>query len=66
LVMAGGRRAGLDARRDIGCDSAAELVEGDLRTGDICCVEAGFNGRPVRVEHWERAMQQGHHEPRRG
>jgi len=56
------QRAGLEVENGIVCDARLQTsVEGIYAAGDCCLYESVVHGRPIRVEHWDVAMQQGLH-----
>lgn len=58
-------RAGLEVDDGIVCDARLETsVEGIFAAGDCCRYDSELHGRPVRVEHWDVALQQGRHAAR--
>jgi 3-phenylpropionate/trans-cinnamate dioxygenase ferredoxin reductase component len=58
-------KAGLDVDNGIVCDSKLETsVPGIFAAGDVCSYDSVVHGRRLRIEHWDVALQQGHHAAR--
>jgi 3-phenylpropionate/trans-cinnamate dioxygenase ferredoxin reductase subunit len=58
-------RAGIEVDDGIVCDEKLETsVPGIFAAGDVCSWQSVIHGRRLRVEHWDVALQQGHHAAR--
>ena len=58
-------RAGLEVGDGIICDEKLESsVPGIFAAGDVCSWQSVVHDRRLRVEHWDVALQQGHHAAR--
>jgi 3-phenylpropionate/trans-cinnamate dioxygenase ferredoxin reductase subunit len=59
------QKAGLEVDNGIVCDSKLETsVPGVFAAGDVCSYDSVVHGRRLRIEHWDVALQQGHHAAR--
>jgi 3-phenylpropionate/trans-cinnamate dioxygenase ferredoxin reductase subunit len=59
------QRAGLEVDNGVVCDSKLQTsAEGIYAAGDCCSYDSVVHGRPLRIEHWDVAMQQGMHAAR--
>ena len=51
--------SGLDLRDGVGCDATCRAAPAIVAAGDVCRWPSQTFGRPLRVEHWTNAIEQG-------
>ena len=57
--------SGLPLDNGVVCDAACAVVPGVVAAGDVArWPNAAFGGEPMRVEHWENAIEMGGHAAR--